>query len=197
MFSQNSEEAFILDYFNDYQKGKFIDIGAYDVEKFSNIRALYCTGKWGGVLVEPSPANYKSIAEHYKNDENIEVLNIAIGATTEEITFYESDGDAVSTSELDHMKKWGRAGVKFSKIKVPQLSVEEFMNMYAKDADFLSIDTEATNMNIFRNIPKWVFEQVKMICIEHDQHQNEIEDTLSEYGFNTLYVNGENIILAK
>src|ERR1035437_6109979 len=52
-YSQNSEEDFILDFFKDYPKGQAIDIGAYDTFRFSNTRALYETGKWSGVLVEP------------------------------------------------------------------------------------------------------------------------------------------------
>lgn len=195
-FSQNSEDLFIMDYFTDKPNGKFIDIGAYDVERFSNTRALYLAG-WVGILVEPAPQNYKAIAEHYKDDEKIKVLNIAIGETTGEIDFYESDGDAVSTSEIEHMNKWGAAGVKYNKIKVQQVDVEDFMNEYAKDCDFLSIDTEATNMIVFKNIPTFVWEQIKMLCIEHDGCKEEIENTLAPFGFTTLYVNAENIILAK
>jgi FkbM family methyltransferase len=195
-FSQSDEENFILFQYKDKPNGKFIDIGAYHVERFSNTRALYLAG-WSGILIEPSPKNYQAIADHYKDEERITVLNVAIGKETGEIDFYESDGDAVSTSEIDHMKKWGAAGVKYKKIKVLQLAVEAFMTIYCKDVDFLSIDTEATNMEVFRCIPNFVWEQISMLCIEHDQHQHEIEDKLSQFGFNTLYVNAENIILAK
>lgn len=195
-YSQNSEEHFILDYFSDKPTGKFIDIGAYDVARFSNVRALYEKG-WKGVLVEPAPQNYKGIASHYESDKEMIVLNVAIGETSGEIDFYESDGDAVSTSDEAHMTKWGDAGVKYTKIKVPQMSVVDFMEKYGREVDFLSIDTEATNIVVFRNIPDWVFEQVKMICIEHDGCHEEIENRLAEFGFTTRYINAENIILAK
>jgi FkbM family methyltransferase len=195
-YSQGDEEAFILDFFSDKPNGKFLDIGAYDVFRFSNTRRLYELG-WEGILVEPAPQNYKAIADHYAGDERIKVLNVAIGETNGEIDFYESDGDAVSTSDLAHMKKWGDAGVKYSKIKVPQISVVDFVGKYAKDADFLSIDTESTNMVVFRNIPEWVFEQISLLCIEHDGHHEEIEEKLEKYGFMKLYLNAENIILGK
>lgn len=196
-YSQNDEESFILDHFSDKQNGKFLDVGAYDTFRFSNVRALYEKGGWSGVLVEPAPQNYKAIADNYKDDSKITVLNVAIGETNGEIDFYESDGDAVGTTDESHMKKWGDAGVKYTKIKVPQMSVEDFFNQYGKDADFLSIDTEATNMVIFRCIPDWVFERLSLFIIEHDNCQKEIEEKLSEYGFFTLYTNGENIVLAK
>lgn len=196
-FSQNSEELFILDYFEKQEKGRFIDIGAYDIERFSNVRALYLKGNWGGVLVEPQPENYAAIAEHYKDDPKIEVLNVAIGEKSGEIDFYESNGDAVGTTDEEHMKKWKDGGVQYTKIKVKQLSVFEFMHEYCHDVDFMSIDTEATNIIVFRNIEDWVWKQIRMICIEHDQHQQEIEEKLTTFGFTKLYENAENIIMAK
>lgn len=194
-YSQNNEEEVITTYFHGVI-GKFIDIGAYDVFRFSNVRALYERG-WRGVLVEPAPENYKAIAEHYAADGKVVVLNVAIGETNGEIDFYESSGDAVSTSDEAHMQKWGDAGVKYTKIKVPQMSVVDFFSEYSNAVDFLSIDTEATNIVVFRNIPDWVLERVKMICIEHDGNQEEIEQRLAPFGFTTRLVNAENIILAK
>ena len=95
------------------------------------------------------------------------------------------------------MEKWKAGGVKYTKIKVPQMSVAEFTDKYCRDADFISLDTEATNMTIFRNIPDYVWEQIKAVVIEHDNCQAEIEQKLFGFGFSTLYVNGENVFLAK
>lgn len=195
MYSQNSEELFILEYFKGQSTGKFIDIGAYDVFKFSNVRGLYERG-WSGILVEPSPENYKSIANHYADDPRIEVLDCAIGVTGGQIDFY-SCQDAVSTSDIEHKNKWEAAGVPYTKIKVMQVNVIDFMNQYCKGVDFLTIDTEGTNIELFRAIPDWVFDQIKMICIEHDLHYDEISERIDEYGFTTRNLNAENIILAK
>lgn len=195
MYSQHDEELFILDYFKDQPKGKFIDIGAYNVEKFSNVRALYLKG-WSGILVEPSPENFAAIEKHYQFEPAIEVLNCAVGTTGGEIDFYSCE-DAVSTSDINHKNKWEAAGVPYQKIKVNQVNVIDFMNQYCKDIDFLSIDTESTNIQLFRMIPDFVFEQIKMICIEHDENQEEIEARLKRFGFTTRYTNAENIILGK
>lgn len=198
MYSQNEEEKFIVEYFKDKPANEscmFVDIGAYDVFKFSNVRKLYELG-WGGILVEPAPENYNAIADHYKDDERIIVLNCAVGVTGGEIDFYSCE-DAVSTSDIDHKNKWEAAGVPYTKIKVNQVNVIDFMNQYCRDIDFLSIDTEATNIQLFRQIPDFVFEQIKMICIEHDLHYEEIQARLNRFGFNVLHLNAENIILAK
>lgn len=195
-FTQNNEQDFIDSYFFDKPNGRFVDIGAYHIERFSNTRSLYLAG-WGGVLVEPQPENFKAIYDHYKDDPKIQVLNVAVGEPAGEIDFYESNGDAVGTTDEAHMKKWGDVGVQYSKIKVKQVGVADFFNQYCKDVDFLSIDTEATNMNLFRNVPDFVWEQIQMLCIEHDTFQEEIEGKLAPFGFYAIHVNSENIILAK
>lgn len=194
MYSQRDEELYILEYFKG-TTGRFIDIGAYDVFKFSNVRALYENG-WSGILVEPSPENYKSISDHYANDDRIEVLNCAVGVTGGEIDFY-SCQDAVSTSDIEHKNKWEAAGVPYEKIKVMQVNVIDFMNQYCSEIDFLNIDTESTNIQLFRMIPDWVFEQIKLLCLEHDNNQEEIEARLNRHGFVKLYESAENVIFAK
>lgn len=195
-YSQNDEEEHILNYFSGKPAGRFIDIGAFHAEKFSNTRALFLAG-WEGVLVEPAPENYRGIQEHYKDEPRIKVLNIAVGEVNGEIDFYDCGGDAISTSDEAHMKKWERVGVKYTKIKVPQVSVVDFMNEYCKDVDFISIDTEATNMALFINIPDFVWGQIKLVVIEHDNRQDEIEKKLKKFGFTTRYMNAENILLGK
>lgn len=195
-YSQNNEQSFIEEYFSGKPPGKFIDIGAYDVFRFSNTRWLYEFG-FEGVLVEPAPQNYKAIADHYKDEQRVKVLNFAIGESNSEIDFYDCNGDAISTSEIAHMEKWAAAGVKYTKIKVPQLSMEDFLNEYGMDVDMMSLDVEAVNMTLFRLIPDWFWDRLKLLVIEHDLHQDEIESKLLPFGFTILYTNAENIILAK
>lgn len=195
-FSQNSEQDFILDFYKGKSTGRFLDIGAYHVERFSNVRALYLLG-WGGTLVEPQPVNFNAIYEHYKNDPKITTLNMAVGETTGEIKFWESDGDAVGTTDEEHMKKWAKAGVKFTEIVVPQLNVVDFFNEFCVDIDFLNIDVESTNLKVFRLIPEFVWKQISLLCIEHDGGHDEIEEKLIPFGFGTLHLNAENILLGK
>src|SRR6478609_4530845 len=123
-YSQNAEEQHILEYFKDQPTGRFLDIGAFDVFKFSNTRALFEKG-WGGILVEPVPALYKAIADHYSPYQNIEVLNCAVGDRGGEIDFFESE-DAVSTSNAAHAAKWTAGGVQYKMSKVNQVNTHDF-----------------------------------------------------------------------
>lgn len=197
MYSQSDEEKYILESLKHLEKGTFVDIGSYDVFRFSNVRGLFETGKWTGVMVEPAPSNFKSIETFYKDEPKIQVLNFALGKGNDEIDFYDSGGDAISTSDEGHMQKWGLAGVKYKKIKVKQVDVEHFFNHYVDHVDFLSIDTESTNIIVFRLVPDWVWAKTTAVCIEHDGHIPEIEASLLKYGFKTIHTNAENIILSK
>ena len=201
-FSQNFEQHYITQYFGD-RIGKFIDIGAFHVTDKSNTRQLFLNG-WEGVLVEPAPSNYKAIADHYKDEPRITTLNVAIGLSNEDLyPFYDCGGDAVSTSDEAHKDKWEQgSNLKFTPITVPQVHMSDFMDKYGKDVNFISIDTEATNMALFKAMPDWVWEQIDCLCIEHEQEVNpqnifDIQIKLQDFGFKTLYINAENIILGK
>lgn len=196
-YSQNAEDFFVVEHLQFKQRGKFIDIGSYDAVRFSNVRALFELGVWEGIMVEPAPSNFAGIKKFYENEPKIQVLNFAVGSENGEIDFYESGGDAVSTSDLGHAEKWGAAGVKYTKIKVQQISVEDFFEQYGHGVDMLSIDTESTNIDVFRRIPDWVWRNLSLLVIEHDTYIEEITSSLSKYGFREVYTNAENIILVK
>jgi FkbM family methyltransferase len=194
-YSQNDEEVVILSYFAG-RTGKFADVGAFHAFTLSNTRALYERG-WSGVLVEPAPVNYAGIVDVYKDEPRIQVLNFAVGAQDGELEFFDSGGDAVSTSVPEHRDKWAAGGVNFTPIKVKQVGAAWFADNYLTDCDFLSIDTEATNVELFRELPDWVFERIFMLCIEHDNREAEIEARLMRYGFTRRLWNAENLIMAK
>jgi FkbM family methyltransferase len=192
-FSQNNEEFYITEYFRD-KLGRFIDIGAFHPFTFSNTRRLYELG-WKGVFVEPAPSLFKLFEDEYGGNTDITLLNIAVGDTTDHVKFYESEGDAVSTTSEGHRIKWNV--VAYKEIMVPMLETIAFFNQYGQDIDFISLDTEGTNMVIFRLIPDWVWQRLQLICIEHDGFYHEIKGKLVDFGFKELYSNAENIILGK
>ena len=205
-YSQNNEEEVIISYLAQrsrtiVESGKvgelptrLIDIGAFHPFKFSNTRRLIELG-WTAVLVEPAPTLFKAFEEEYKDNDKITLLNIAIGDTTDHVKFYESEGDAISTTSEAHKTKWSM--ISYKEIMVPMLETVAFFNEYGKDVDFISLDTEGTNMVIFRLIPDWVWQQISLFCIEHDGYYHEVKGKLVDFGFKELYRNAENIILGK
>lgn len=200
-YSQNNEQEVILNYFSQHLNGnggKFLEIGAYDAFKFSNTRALFERG-WNGVMVEPSPACFARLNEVYKDEMKIRLINAAIALQDGTIDFFETiGGDAIGTTDINHKDKWERgAGVQYSHIVVQAMSMQRLINDCGMDVDFLSLDTEGTNYDLFCLLPDAFLHRLKMICIEHDNRYSEIMHKLSGYGFKQLHFNGENLIAAK
>ena len=196
MYSQNNEQQFITDYFQG-KVGIFMDIGGYNPFKFSNTRKLYELG-WSGIYVEPSPICFSSFVKEYENEPRIELINKAVVSTDEkEITLYEANGDAVSTSNNGHRDKWLTAGVKYAPISVPAMHIKDLITPYKGQINFLSIDVEASNYDLFMSIPNDFLITLDMLCIEHDNWHQVIQSTMEQLGFKKIMQNGENIIMVK
>jgi FkbM family methyltransferase len=200
MYSQNNEEEIIINYFNQNVNsniGKFIEIGAYDPFRLSNTRKLYELG-WSGVYVEPSPICFHRFKVVYNNDLRIHLINAAISDKDGVITLFESNGDAVSTTDIKHKEKWEKgSNVTFTPITVNTISMQRFINEFGSNVDFLSLDTEGTNYQLFSLIPDDFLHRLKMICIEHDSYNVQIMNKLSGFGFKQISLNPENLIAAK
>lgn len=207
MYSQNAEEAHILNYFNNYLvgfKGSFIDIGANDGVTFSNTRKLAELG-WKGVLVEPSPKAFSKLKDNYKNLTGFYFYPFAIGGVNGESEFFESgtllkNGDVglVSTfhqSEIDRFK----SAVTYNPIKVKTFRWKTFLNRVPiKEFDFISIDTEGENYDILCQIDLF---NTSLLCIEFNGHEDlkiKMLDYASKYGLKKLiYTSGENLIISR
>jgi len=196
-YSQNNEQDFIMDYFGSYTEGKFMDIGAYNPFKFSNTRCLYEIG-FSGVIVEPSKICFENFVKEYAEDGSIVMLNYAVSDTDGVLKFYESNGDAVSTTDDSHKAKWENgSNVKFNEVSVPAMGMQRLVDVYGSDVDFLSLDTESTNLKLFNLLPDFFLRRLKGICIEHDSHQVQMMEKLSQYGFKQHHVNNENLVAFK
>ena len=195
MYSQNNEEEVIVGYFGTDFKGQLIDIGAYNPFKFSNTRKLYELG-WGCSFVEPSKICFESFVQEYAGAKNVKLFNFAMGDHNGTVDFYDSTGDALSTTSVDHLEKWKTYNANFQKVTVEMREINEFLAEH-DSIDFLSIDVESTNMQLFNVIKDEHLARTTMLCIEHDGADKEICNRLAKFGHKTLLYNAENLILAK
>lgn len=193
MFSQREEEEHILKYFGD--SGVFLDIGAYNPTLFSNVRALYERG-WRGVCIEPSKHCYPSLAEFYK-DTDVEVFECAIGNETGIFDLDDSGGDALSSTDPAHVKKWTENyNVTFTKVPTQFYTLEDLLKKSRyKQFNFVSIDVENDRLGI--DILKQIdLYSVGMVCLECSyQFRNEVRIFMS--GWTEKYSNAENILLCR
>jgi len=192
-YSQNAEEGVINSLFGN--RGRFLDIGAFDGKHFSNTLRLYERG-WNGVLVEPSPKCFIALQNQYKDaGDRIVLYNKALAKTIGEVDFYEANGDAVSTTEVGHKEVWEKGSKsKFTKIKVETITFNKIFDECGTDFGFVNIDTEGTNLEVLKSYP---FERCNpmVICIEYDYKQKEVLSIVKPYGFRSVYESGENLVL--
>lgn len=199
MFSQNDEEKYIVKFFSEkIDNGRFLEIGAYHPSKFSNTRRLVLNG-WSGVYFEPSVSVHHHFEKAYADRDDIILDKRAIGEKDEKgVMFYDSQGDAISSFDIIHKKKWEKNwGSKFKETKVDMITFSTLFEEYGRDFDFINIDVEATNYQLFKamnfkNLPK-----CKLFCIEHDKHDRDIEREMKKFGFRKILKNNENIILGR
>lgn len=195
MYSQKDENIYIVDYFKDAPKGKFLDFGGYDPREFSNTRRLYELG-WKGIYLEPSKPQYENFEKEYAEDVEMTLINKAVSTYDGEITFYNCN-DGPSTTEVSHKEKWLDRIQQWNEEIIPCISINTLLEKYAHEIDFLNIDVEGTNYELLKAINPKHFHGIKMVCIEHDNHHEAMIDIFCKIGFRLIHCNDENIILVK
>jgi len=194
-YSQSEEQYYILNYFKDSEPGYFLDIGSYNPEIFSNVRALFELG-WSGVCVEPSDACFKGLEDFYKGT-GVEVFNCCIGTQTGEFPFYDSGGDAISSTSKEHVDKWANNyKCTFTETTKQFYTLVDLIEQSAYTKfNFVNIDVEndLLGIDILKQVDLY---SVGMVCLEVGyQHRA----TVMEYmkGWKEVYSNAENMLLAR
>lgn len=193
-FSQGNEEAVILEYFSGRPQGRVLDIGAYDGRALSNVAALLDLG-WSGTLVEASSFVFQKLYANYENRSDVELVNAAIGMEWGLSRWWDSMGDAVSTTELRNFAIY--KSVLGRPVTVPTVPVSELLARFPGPYDFVSIDTEGTSVELFKSIDFDVL-GASLICVEHDGDSGQVGAIAdAQYGMRMLYCDANNIIMGK
>ena len=204
-YSQNLEEEVILNYFKDYQSGTFLSIGENDGVTFSNVRALSLTGKFKGVMVEPSPKAFERLKQLYEGHKGFYTYQVAIGSHNGKGILQESgplcspaDIGLVSTFHQKEVERFKRT-VNYSPVEVKMYTWKTFLNrLTIKEFNFVSIDVESNEMDI---LPDMDLTATQLLCIEHNSNQElkkKYLDCTSKYGLDKIiYESGENIIICR
>lgn len=192
-YGQRGEDEHILKYFEG-QLGTFLEIGSYHPEKFSNVRNLYLQG-WKGTLIEPAQSNYEFIKDFYKEDKEMEVVQTCIGTYDGEIAFYDSGGDAISSTSKAHCEKWEKGyDCSFVETQSRVITFDTLVkeNKYKK-FDFILIDVEGTNWEILQTIDLALV-GCRMLCIEYDDKKPDIRGWMESRGYRLYHETVENLI---
>ena len=197
-YSQGLEQETILNHMKDF-KGTLLSIGENDGETLSNVRQLILNG-YAAVLVEPAETPFAKLKELYKDNPNVECLNVAISDTEGMVTFYESgehlgkgDSGLLSTLVPEEMKRWNDD---FKQTITRSIKMDTLLDISPyKTFDLISIDAEGKDYEILSQID---LTGCKLLIVE----TNSIEDKkyidyCKNFGMRLVFKNAENLIFVK
>ncbi len=159
--------------------GIFVEVGAYDGERWSNTSFLADIG-WDGIYIEPIKEYYLRCVSRHKSNPKIEVLNFAIGEENKEVEIFL--GEALSTvlkSQVDFYKnsKFGKH-LDFSSSEIcNQVRLEDILvdKKIPSGFDLLVVDTEGYEEQVFKSfdLSYWT---PKVIIVELPDENEHFED---------------------
>ncbi len=191
-YSQYGEQAMILSAVP--ERGKYLDIGAWNPKVFSNSRALYELG-WDGVMIEPSPAPFLSLLDEYGNDPRIALINAAIGPERCCVKFHCTD-DAVSTTNDTQYETWKEHAKFRGSYYAPQFTLGDLFNQFGGAFDFINIDVEGGNFWLFAELLRSGV-MPSCICVEFDDHFKDIEFLAAEKGYKRVGFTTANLVFGR
>jgi len=194
--SQFGEDVAAIRYFKLKRGGIYVDIGAYDGIYLSNTAMLELQYGWRGVLVEPIKEAYDRMVKSRPGSTCI------CGAVSTErgplrFTYSAADGGMLSGTAFDprHQERVEeenrRQHAQIEVRLVPSFPPNEVLKAAAALAqpdpderaiDFLSIDTEGTELDILRSID-WKAFRPKLLCVENHFQERHQADFLQSIGY--------------
>lgn len=209
-YSQSGEQAAILNYIETkgLTEGKLLEIGAFDGENFSNVRAIMLKyPKWKGVFVEPSSFCFVRLYEMYKMEPSrAELVSVAVVPDSDLdgsvfLKFNESPMSAVSSSVEGHTQRWYNEkneqgeSVNPRQIYVAKTGMKDLLDKFGP-FDMMNIDVEGYSARLA--LQDWFNPRdygCKLICIEQDGRWMELQDKFVRQGYSLIKLNSENLIM--
>ena len=167
--SEIKQDIFVLTALNFKSKGYFVDFGATDGVSCSNTYLLEKKFNWNGIVVEP----VKSWHDDLRKNRNVHVdFDCVWQSSNEQVDFWEFRN---RNRALSGVSSGLRARIKkrFDKQKkvysVNTVSLNDLLERYnaPRTIDYLSIDTEGTELEIIRNFDFNTY-KFSVITIEHN-----------------------------
>lgn len=159
--------------------GFFVEFGAADGIENSNTYLLEKNLGWQGILSEPAKMWHRALAESRQAHISHEAVWTRSGV---ELLFHE-DGGISALDGFQKLKHEKRSNVRYS---VETVSLQDLLKKFGapRNIDFLSIDTEGSELEILRAFD-WGSYSFGLICVEHNfsETREKIHLLLKEKGY--------------
>lgn len=167
------------------QDGFFVDIGAHDGISLSNTKFLEEIG-WEGICIEPHPNVFKKLVENRK----CSCINCAVWSEDTVVEFLSLSGYTEMLSGIlesydsrHYQRIKGELSSYGGNSEIIQIEAKKFETLVnRKEIDFLSIDTEGSELQILDKIDFSKF-NIKAICIENNFFEKKFTDFMKSKGY--------------
>lgn len=145
-YAQNFEDVVLRRALGGRDRGRYVDVGAYDPVVDSVTKHFYDRG-WSGVNVEPVERFHRKFVAERPRDLN---LNVAVGATEGEIDFTEWGDSGLSGYRLEFdPRKAIELGFLPTVRRVPMTTLERIArDLPPGETDFLKVDVEGAERDV-------------------------------------------------
>ncbi len=186
--SELHQDLFVLSELNFKKNGYFIELGATNGIDSSNTYLLEKNFGWDGILAEPAKYWHPSLKQNRKSNIETDCVWRDSGST---LSFHEVDAAERSTitgyEKSDEHAPERQAGHSYN---VNTISLNDLLEKYRAPAriDYLSIDTEGSELDILSNLDFDKY-QIGIISCDHNYMpiRGKIFDLLTGHGYIRKY----------
>ncbi len=187
-YSQVSQDRYLFErFFFGKRQGVFVDIGAYDGQKFSNTLFFEQSMGWRGLCVEPQAEPFKKlVATRTAHCEQVCVSNFE-----GEADFVESSAGVdetvlsglATTFDPRHVARLKIVSTDTMVRKVPVVKLSTLLEKYGlHDIDYCSIDAEGAELSILSEIDFDKF-RISVLTIENNYDDDRIPKLMASKGY--------------
>ncbi len=195
-YSENGQDKWVVEeVFKRRREGFFVDIGAYNGVEISNSYYLEQQLGWSGICVEPIPKLFTRLAR----DRKCICVHGCVAPEDGEVEFLEVEGcETLSglATTLGETNDERIIGHKLNKLKLPGFRLDTLLRRHkVRKVDFLSIDTEGSEMAILRNFD-WDQFEIDVICVENTYFGDQMPEFLYGRGYRlNMILNSDEIYI--
>lgn len=162
-YAQNFEDVILQRVFHAVDRGRYVDVGAYDPVIHSVTKHFYDRG-WSGVNVEPVTRFHRKFEEQRPRDWN---LNVVLGERPGTVAFQEwgDSGLSTCTETFDPAAVAGLGFVRTTREVTMTTLAEVTRRLDGTEVDFLKIDVEGGERDVIAG-GEWRAFRPRVILVE-------------------------------
>lgn len=190
-FSQVGQDKYVYEtFFQNYNSGFFLDIGAHDGINKSNSYFFEKSLNWKGICVEPIPEIFLQLT----NNRNCQCIQAGISDKNGKAIFWKIEGYSEMLSGLEEnynekhkqriLKEISEYGGNLIEMEIDVLDINTLLkNNNIDKVDYCSIDVEGSEENILSVFNSRDFE-IEVLTVENNYQAKSLRKIMKSKGFN-------------